>query len=122
MKYLRIESVADGGSLQLMVESPMMAVKVIADAPQAQISAAMVARQAVFFRLPPGWAAGWHPAPCPRLVTTTAGAVEFSTGDGQVRILRAGDVALLVDLAGRGHHTRVLDEGPWEGVSIDLGD
>jgi len=122
MKYLRIETGADGGSHQLMVESPMMSVVVIAGAPAAHVSAAMVARQATFFRLPPGWTAGWHPAPCPRLVTTTAGAAELTTGDGLKRIVRTGDVALLVDLTGKGHHTRVLDEGPWEGIAVDLDD
>jgi hypothetical protein len=120
MKYLRAYLDAGGASAQSIVDAEMISAQPFADAPPANVSAQMAAKQARFFDFPAGWAAGWHPAPCRRLIVTHAGTCEIETGDGKKHVLRAGDIALLEDTSGRGHHTRVLDEGRWQGVAIDL--
>lgn len=121
MKY--VEVVADpnsGRSVQEITEAPTSAVTLYEGNPAVGVSVWSDARRAVYFEVPPGWAPGWHPAPCRRLVLVQRGAAEIETGDGKKSVIRAGDFALFADTAGDGHHTRVLDGEPWTGLAVDF--
>jgi quercetin dioxygenase-like cupin family protein len=120
MKYLRIYAAADGGSRMETVEIATASTEAFPGYPRVDISAKVPTNTMSFFRLPAGWSAGWHNPPERRYVITTAGAAEIGTKDGKTAILRAGDVARFDNTSGTGHHTRVLDAGPWEGIAVNL--
>jgi hypothetical protein len=48
------------------------------------------------------------------------GIVEVTVSDGEVRLFGPGSVALLDDLAGKGHTTRVVSEHGAQAMLIEL--
>ena len=62
----------------------------IVELPLVPISVAI----ARFAESPPGSALDWHAAPRRQYVVTLSGTLEFTTRDGEVFILRPGDVLL----------------------------
>ena len=62
----------------------------------------------LFLDLPVGWYGKWHPTPVRQWLALLSGECEFETGDGEKRIIKAGDIVLLEDTSGKGHQTKVL--------------
>jgi hypothetical protein len=62
----------------------------------------------LFVHLPPGWLGDWHPAPRRQYWLGVIGTVEVTVSAGEVRQFGPGHVALLEDLAGKGHVTRAV--------------
>jgi hypothetical protein len=121
MKYLHVRTDSTTGrSAQEITEPPIAAVTPYEGHAPLGVSAWNDAKRAIYFEAPSGWAPGWHPAPCRRLVLVQRGAAEIETGDGKKSVLRAGDYALFADTAGAGHHTRVLSGEPWTGLAVDF--
>jgi hypothetical protein len=89
-------------------------------APLLNVSSPIMAAQMVFVELPPGWLGDWHPAPRRQYWVGTAGTVEVTVSDGEVRQFGPGSVALLEDLAGKGHVTRVVSDLGVQAVFIQL--
>ena len=50
----------------------------------------------------------WHPAPRRQFVINLDGGVEITVGDGEQRVIEAGEVLLVEDTTGKGHISRAL--------------
>jgi quercetin dioxygenase-like cupin family protein len=62
----------------------------------------------------------WHDAPETQYVITLAGTLEFTTRDGEIFIIRPGDVLVAADTAGTGHKWRLIDDQPWRRCYVVL--
>ena len=68
----------------------------------------------------PGGVYDWHPAPRRQYVVTLTGSVEFTFGNGDVLVVKPGDVFLAGDLEGKGHKWRILGNDPWRRLYVHL--
>jgi len=75
-----------------------------------EVSEAEPAERMLFLRLRAGWNEPVHASPIPQLLVCTAGAVEITASDGEVRRIGKGDIWRMEDLTGEGHHTRVVGD------------
>jgi len=76
---------------------------------------------AIHFKETPAHSAyDWHPDPEPQFVITLSGTLEFSTPDGEIFVLRPGDVLVAVDHVGKGHKWRLIDDQPWRRAYVVL--
>lgn len=62
----------------------------------------------------------WHTAPCEQFVITLSGTLEFTTRDGEVFVLRPGEILLASDTSGTGHRWRLIDDQPWRRLYVEL--
>jgi len=89
-------------------------------APPFDVSAPLAAERIMFLEFAAGWFGDWHPAPQRQLYFNLGGQLEVEVGDGEVRHFGPGDAALLEDLTGTGHTTRVIGEAPSAGAFVQL--
>ena len=68
----------------------------------------------------PGGVYDWHPAPRKQYVVTLAGTIEFTFGNGEILIVKPGDIFLADDLEGRGHKWRIVGDEPWKRLYVHL--
>jgi hypothetical protein len=114
MKYLRSYTSPDGESHFEDLETEQLApLEFIPGMPPMDVSAARPATAVVFARLQAGWYGDYHPTPRRQFVFTIAGEAEVVASDGEMRRMRPGTVWLTEDTKGKGHLTRVTDEGEW---------
>jgi quercetin dioxygenase-like cupin family protein len=73
-----------------------------------------------FQESPPHSSFDWHDAAHIQYVITIAGTLEFMTRDGEIFVLRPGDVLLAKDNVGSGHKWRLIDDDPWRRVYVVL--
>ena len=66
----------------------------------------------MFRQVPPGVFLDWHNAPRRQYAIVLDGSVEFTTSDGEARVLGAGQVLLVEDTTGKGHQAKSLDGPP----------
>jgi hypothetical protein len=52
-----------------------------------------------------------HPSPARQIMCTLAGRFQATTSNGESRELEPGDLLLVEDIAGKGHSTRILEDG-----------
>ena len=69
---------------------------------------------------PPGTFIDWHRVSTPRLLIVLKGEMEVGTGDGKRYRLRAGDLALAMDLTGQGHTSRMVGRVPVMAMTVRL--
>ncbi len=62
----------------------------------------------------------WHPAPRKQWVVMVRGVIEVAVTDGTRRRFGPGDLLLVTDTTGRGHHTAGIGEGPFEALYIPV--
>ena len=62
----------------------------------------------------------FHTAPRRQYVVNLEGEVEIEVGDGNKRILRAGDILLAEDTTGQGHISRAVAGKPRKSLFITL--
>lgn len=62
----------------------------------------------------------WHPAPRRQVVVTLRGTIEFTFGNGEVLLVKPGDVFLAEDLEGRGHKWRIIGDDPWQRLYVHI--
>jgi hypothetical protein len=72
-------------------------------APPINLSAWFPAEQVQLMVQPPGWEAGWHPAPKRFLFCILAGEFGVEVSNGERRQFGAGEVVLVEDRSGQGH-------------------
>ena len=92
-------------------------------APPAQrifVSATEAAANLVFLRLEAGWNEPVHPTPRRQTLIALRGRVEVTASDGDVRQIASGDVWRMEDIAGKGHHTRVVSEEAFEAAVVQF--
>jgi len=68
----------------------------------------------------PGGVYDWHPAPRKQVVVTLCGTIEFTFGNGEVLIVKPGDVFLAADVEGRGHKWRIVGDEPWRRLYVHI--
>jgi len=68
------------------------------------------ANSASLVKLQKGVVEDWHTAPRKQFAVVIQGVVELTAGDGEVRRLTVGQVALLDDTSGKGHKTVALGD------------
>ena len=68
----------------------------------------------------PGGTYDWHPAPRKQYVITLTGIIEFEFGNGDILVVKPGDVFLANDLEGKGHKWRILGDVPWRRLYVHL--
>ena len=74
----------------------------------------------MFLSLPPDWNEPIHPTPKKQMLVCLAGDVRVTASDGEEREISAGDVWLMEDIVGKGHHTRVTSATEFEAIIVQL--
>ena len=72
----------------------------------------------VFLRLPVGWNEPIHPTPKKQMLVCLAGTVCVTASDDEAREIGPGDVWLMEDVVGKGHHTRVVSDVAFEAIIV----
>ena len=62
----------------------------------------------------------WHCAPRRQYIVLLDGHIEITTGSGETRQFRGGDVLLVEDTTGTGHRTRTVDGRPRRSLFIAI--
>ena len=120
MQYTRIYADSKGESHFDEVTVKLSSMDFAPPAPPLNVSAPIPAAQMVFISSPPGWFGDWHPAPRMQFWVQIAGQIEVEVSDGEVRRFKPGDVALLEDVTGKGHLSRVVSQEEMQGVFVQL--
>ena len=110
MHYIRVYSDANGKSHFADLEMPFEQAGYAPPAPPVGVSPFQPATRYGFLRASPGWFGDWHPVPGRQLHIYVAGELEIEVGDGEVRRLGPGAVALMDDTTGPGHVSRVVSD------------
>ena len=84
------------------------------------VSGPFPAERAVLFEIPGRLVRRLAPHAAPAALLQPRGYLEVEVADGEVRRLGPGDIVLVEDLAGTGHITRVVGDGPSTGVFVHL--
>lgn len=108
LKYTRLFADKQGESHFEDCEIGFESVDFAPPAPPVDIAAFGAAEQCFLLRVDPGWQGDWHPAPYRQLHFYLAGEIEAETSDGEIRRIRAGEIALVEDVSGKGHRSRVV--------------
>ena len=68
----------------------------------------------------PGGVYDWHPAPRKQMVVTLGGTIEFTFGNGEILVVKPGDVFYAADVEGRGHKWRIIGDNPWRRLYVHI--
>ena len=110
MKFQRIYADAQGASHFEEVELDFSADEFVPGKPAFGVTPAYAVAGAVFAKVPLDWDGGWHPTPRRQFVVILSGALDIRTCDDEVRRFTQGNVFLLEDTIGEGHHTTMMGE------------
>jgi len=72
----------------------------------------------MFLKLPAGWNEPIHPTPKKQALICLAGVVRVTASDAEAREIGPGDVWLMEDLIGKGHHTRVTSDEDFKALIV----
>ena len=86
-----------------------------------EISETRASSRMLFLRLRKGWNEPIHPTPIPQTLICRQGTVRVTASDGSTREVGPGDVWLMEDCAGKGHHTEVISAEDFECVIVQHG-
>ncbi len=78
------------------------------------------AKNIKFCSLPKGWNGGWHNSPVKQFVVGVSGTIQITCSDNSQVTVSKGNVVLLEDLTGKGHHTEVTSNESWNGVLVEI--
>ncbi len=120
MKYIKVYTSDDGASHFKEVEVKFELVNFAPPAPPVELSGYMPASRFVFFKTPSGWIGDWHPTPKRQFFCCISGKFEVTTGDGEARIFKSGDMFLLEDTTGKGHKSRTVGAEDFVAVIVQL--
>jgi len=90
--------------------------------PQMYLSAGFPAGQVQLLLQPPGWEAGWHPAPKRLLFCILAGEFGVEVSKGMRRQFKAGEMILVEDRSGEGHRGWVVGNAHLLTAVVQLSD
>jgi quercetin dioxygenase-like cupin family protein len=68
----------------------------------------------------PGGVYDWHPAPRKQMVVTLRGTIEFTFGNGEILVVKPGDVFYAADVEGRGHKWRIIGDDSWQRLYVHI--
>lgn len=75
-----------------------------------QLSKRLPATGIIFRKVPPTYDLDWHPAPRRQYIINLDAGVEITAGDGEKRVIAAGEVILVEDVTGQGHKSKAISE------------
>ena len=122
LRIVRIHSDSEGHSHFEDIDVGLQSVAYAPPAPAVDVSQPLDASRTVLCRVPAGWYGDWHPTPRRQLYFHLSGRLEVHVADGETRHFEAGDIVLVEDVAGSGHTTRVIGDGPATGAFVHLAD
>ncbi|MHB8575901.1 MAG: cupin domain-containing protein [Dehalococcoidia bacterium] len=120
MQYVRLYAGPDGESHFEDVDLALVEAAYAPPALPMQVSAPTPATRSLFIALHAGYDSGRHPSPVRQWVIVLAGVIAVEASDGEVRRFPPGGLALLEDLTGQGHDTRVVGPDEARFVSVHL--
>ena len=74
-----------------------------------KLSKRLPATGIIFRQVPPTYDLDWHPAPRRQYIINLDAGVQITAGDGEVRVIGAGEVLLVEDTRGKGHLSKALE-------------
>ena|SRR5688500_5670964 len=74
----------------------------------------------IFRETPADYDYDWHRAPQRQLIVLLDGEIEIEVSGGEKRRFRGGDILLVEDVGGRGHHTRTINDMSRRSLFIPL--
>ena len=75
-----------------------------------RLSERLPASGIIFRQVPPDYDLDWHPAPRRQYIINLDAGVQITAGDGEARIIGAGEVILVEDTTGQGHLSKAIEE------------
>ena len=117
-QYVRLYADSDGESHFSDEEMELASVNFAPPAPPINISDSTPAKHFALIHSSEGWFGDWHPTPYRQFFFLLSGKAEIGVSDGEVRLFGPGSILLVEDTTGRGHTSRVIDEGL--AVSVQL--
>ncbi len=121
MKYVKLVAEADGNSRWRDVDVALRERSFAPPAQAIEISDSLPASAALFLRLRAGWNQPVHPTPLWQTLICVAGAVRVTASNGEARDIGPGDVWMMQDTSGQGHHTKVISAEDFECVIVQHG-
>ncbi len=110
MRITRIFADPQGVSHFAELEVPTDTVRLFAEMPAFRVNRFASPTLIKFFAVPTEFeVADWHTAPMRQLAVALNGAVEYETGDREIRRFAPGEVVLVEDTTGAGHVTRFAE-------------
>ena len=77
--------------------------------PGGKLSKRLPATGIIFRQVPPTYELDWHPAPRRQYIINLDGGVQITAGDGEARVIGAGEVILVEDVRGKGHLSKAVE-------------
>ena len=73
-----------------------------------KLSKRLPATGIIFREVPPTYDLDWHPAPRRQYIINLDAGVQITASDGESRVIGAGEVILVEDVAGKGHLSKAV--------------
>src|SRR5712692_8576006 len=74
-----------------------------------KLSKRLPATGIIFRQVQPSYDLDWHPAPRRQYIINLDAGVQITAGDGEARVIGAGEVILVEDTTGKGHLSKAVD-------------
>ena len=120
MKYSRIFTALNGETSVEELETELSNIEFVNDSQKVAIKDFGQAKNFKFCLLPKGWEGGWHNSPVKQFVMGINGEIKMTCSENSVVTLAVGNIVLLEDITGQGHHTEVTSNEDWQGVLVQL--
>jgi hypothetical protein len=78
------------------------------------------ARGMIFYEMPALGDPDWHVAPRRQYVVHLNGAADITASDGETRTIQAGEIVLLEDVFGKGHHSSNAVRRPYHCLFVPI--
>jgi len=79
------------------------------EGPAGKLSKRLPATGIIFRQVQPTYDLDWHPAPRRQYIINLDAGVQITSGDGEARIIGAGEVILVEDTTGQGHLSKAAE-------------
>ena len=83
-------------------------------------SSRMPASGIIFREMPLTYDLDWHPAPRRQYVVHLDGDALITAGDGTARTIKAGEIVLVEDVAGKGHRSKNASGRPYHVLFVAI--
>jgi hypothetical protein len=83
-------------------------VRWVHDLPSGKLSERLPATGVIFRQTAGDYDLDWHPAPRRQYIVNLDAGVEITAGDGERRVIGAGEVILVEDTSGKGHLSKAV--------------
>jgi len=74
----------------------------------------------IFRQMPTTYDLDWHPAPRKQYVIQPDGDTQITASDGEIRVIKAGEIVLVEDINGKGHKSKNVVGRPFNVMFVAL--